>query len=194
MYILQKENEFCVLFLFWLEEIFLKGILQSESPKGGRGDTYRILQALYSRPQENNSNCFYSTPLKRLFFSSLGGYNPSTKERKVGKKSKISTKEILTIVYLSTDLNIELIILPLSTIFNTTTVQLQGSTEWRIISVHLDSFVNPEWPFQILNLLQVIWNWYDMDPVLDLYPNHTFSKLPQQNCSFIFFAIFVRLL
>ncbi len=26
------------------------------------------------------------------------------------------------------------------------------------ISVHLDSFVNPEWPFQILNLLQVIWN------------------------------------
>jgi hypothetical protein len=32
------------------------------------------------------------------------------------------------------------------------------STEWRIIFVHLYSFVNPEWPFQILNLLQVIWN------------------------------------
>ncbi len=46
--------------------------------------------------------------------------------------------------------------------------------------------MNPERPFQILNLLQVIWNWYDMDPVLDLYPNRTFSKLPQQNCSFIF--------
>jgi hypothetical protein len=68
------------------------------------------------------------------------------------------------------------------------------STEWRIISVHLYSFVNPERPFSILNLLQVIWNWYDMDPVLDLYPNQTFSILPQQNCSFIFFIFFVRLL
>jgi hypothetical protein len=29
------------------------------------------------------------------------------------------------------------------------------SREWRIISVHLDSFVDPEWLFQILNLLQV---------------------------------------
>jgi hypothetical protein len=60
------------------------------------------------------------------------------------------------------------------------------STEWRIISVHLDSFVNPEWPFQILNLLQVIWNWYDMDPVLDLYPNQTFSKM----VSFFDFLLF----
>jgi hypothetical protein len=91
--------------------------------KGERGDTYRILQALYSRPQENKNNCFFPH-FETFVFTSLGGNNDSTKERKVGKKSKISTKEILTIVYLSTDLNIELIILPLSTIFNTTTVQL----------------------------------------------------------------------
>jgi hypothetical protein len=38
LYILYKENEFCVcFFLFWLEEKFLKEILQSESPKEREG-------------------------------------------------------------------------------------------------------------------------------------------------------------
>jgi hypothetical protein len=42
------------------------------------------------------------------------------------------------------------------------------------------------WKNTTLVYCQVIWNWYDINPVLDLHPNQTFSKLPQQNCSFIF--------
>ncbi len=164
-------------------KIGLKGILQSESPKGERGgirtEYCRLYTPLQTTTHKRIKVIVFTPPLWNVcFLVHLGDITTALRNEKEGRNPKPAPKKFWRYCQL------ELIIIPLSTIFKTTTTRgrRKGGLFLFILTVlwiqngHFKSWIH-------FRLFGTGMTWIH---VLDQYPNQTFSKLPQQKCSFIF--------